>query len=456
MTISTKILRITDGKFFYTENDSIDIKDTNIPKEKLSFSYGRDIFWEVELLNYDIESKTIGVRVLDYSPKNVSNFYAQKQKKPLKSFLFEKFEWTKIEPQLSFYQTSALSDIMEGIPSLDIRNNENSEIKERFKNSDISLNEDSELTNEKENIGFIEIQTFKVNEEFSFYYKNANFKDGFVCVDFKPKLCSKKEEIKIFNNSILREYHYIKNYFPKYYKKGKKFQIQLNGEVQFGKLINYEATSEEIQSIDENVISAVKNLIDVEIFDTLNTEKIDKNIFRLEELIEKSNLATTIKEFINKEPQKVLNSIFTIKDVRNKKQLEYLAGFKQADNHQIRFTLKPLFGFLFYVETGNENHFCWELLNSHATYIWSFNSKYDFIEKLYEMDNIINYIRINGRKKYKQLAKIEDEDNLSFSILYHKNILTKSKDGFVEWKNELEKIINRNMSGVQHPAIIPG
>ena len=427
MTISTKILRIKDGKFYYTENDSIDIKDTNIPHGKMSFSYGRDIFWEVELFDFDNEKKTVRVRVLDYSPENTSNYYVQKQKKLVKFFQFEKFQWTKLEPQLSSYQMSALSDIADGIPSLSIRNNENLNIEERFKNSD-------------ENLESIKNQTIKIDKEFSFFFKNANFKDGFVSVDFKPKLCSKKEEIKIFNKNIIREYHYVRNYFPKYLK-GKKFKVQLSGVIQFGKLINYEATSEEIESIDEDVISTVRNLIDVEIFDSVDTEKLDKSILSIEELIEESELNSTIKESINKEPQKILHSIFKIKDVKNKKQLEYLAGFKQKGNCQLRFTLKPLFGFLFYVESGRQNHFCWELLNSHATYIWSFDSKLDFYEKLNDIDNIINYIRINGRKKYKQLEKSEDESSFSFSTVYHKNKLTKFKDGFAEWKNELEKIM---------------
>ena len=143
------------------------------------------------------------------------------------------------------------------------------------------------------------------------------------------------------------------------------------------------------------------------------------------------------------DPQNLLNSIIKIKDVKNKKQLEYLAGLKQDENYQLRFTLKPLFGFLFYVEGHNGNHFCWELLNSHATYIWSFDSKYAFFEILNEIDNIINYIRINGRKKYKELVKIESENKFLFSTLYHKKKLTKNKDGFVEWKNDLEKIIKK-------------
>ncbi len=440
MTNSTKILRIKDGKFYYTENDPIDIRDTNIPGG-MSFSYGRDIFWEVELFDFDMKTETVRVQVLDYSPENISNFYKQEQKKPVKYFLFEKFDWLKIETQLSSYQISALSEIMEGLPNLGNKDKEHSEIEQRFNNSTPDLIEDYELSKDIEDIEYKGNQAIKINEEFSFIFKNANFKDGFVSVDFKPKFCSKKEEIKIFNKNILREYHYVKNYFPKYFKKGKKFKVQLSGYIQFGKLINYEATSEEIQSIGEDVITTVRNLIEVEIFDSVDTEKLDKSVLSIEELIEESQLDSSIKESISKEPQEFLHSIFKVKDVRNRKQLEYLAGFKQEDNCQLRFTLKPLFGFLFYMESGKQNHFCWELLNSHATYIWSFDSSLDFNEKLHDIDNIINYIRINGREKYKQLEKSEGEKKFSFSTLYHKNKLTKFKDGFVEWKNELEKIM---------------
>jgi hypothetical protein len=444
MTVSNKILRIKDGKFYYTENDFIDIRDTNISGGKMSFRNDRDIFWEVELFNYNILTKTIRVRVLNYSPENISNYYKQKQKKPVKSFLFEKFEWSKIEPQLSYYQTSALSNIIKGIPSLDNTNNENLKIEKRFNNSDFNSLGEPKLLIDNKNIEFIENQIVKIDEELSFYYKNANFKDGFVSVNFKPKLCSNKEEIKIFNNKILPEYEYVKNYFPKYFKKGKKFKVQLSGKVQFGKLLYYEATSVEIQSINENVISTVRDLIEVDLFDTVDTDKIDKNIFSIEEIIEKSNINESIKDSIDKEPQKLLYSIIKLKDVKNKKQLEYLAGFKHKGNYQLRFTLKPLFGFLFYVESGKKNHFCWELLNSHATYIWSFDSKYDFFEKLYDIDVIINYIRINGRKKYKQFTRNEIENNFTFKTIFHKNKLTEFKDGFIEWKNELEKVMKKN------------
>src|SRR5690554_2601989 len=216
MTISTKILKIKDNKFYYTENDFIDITNTNIPSGKMSFSYACDIFWEVELFNFDTKTNTARVKVLDYSPKNVTNYYKQKKKKLVQFFQFEKFQWSKIEPQLCSYQKSELLDIVDKIPNFNIRNNENLGIEERFNKSDDNLTKDSEFSIENENFGYIENPIIRIDEEFSFYYKNAIFKDGFVCVDYKPKSLSKKEEIKIFNNKILCKYNYVKNFFPKY------------------------------------------------------------------------------------------------------------------------------------------------------------------------------------------------------------------------------------------------
>ena len=74
MAIPTKILRIKDGKFYYTKIDSIDIRETNIPNG-INFSYGREIFWEVELFNFNKDTKEVSVRVLDYFPENILNFF---------------------------------------------------------------------------------------------------------------------------------------------------------------------------------------------------------------------------------------------------------------------------------------------------------------------------------------------------------------------------------------------
>ncbi len=70
----------------------------------------------------------------------------------------------------------------------------------------------------------------------------------------------------------------------------------------------------------------------------------------------------------------ILSLLAKQKHIRNQKQLDYLASVKQSADHVIRFSLKPLFGFIFCVSGQDMNHFCWELLNSNATYIWSTNN----------------------------------------------------------------------------------
>ena len=426
MNSSTKILKIKNGNFYYTENDYVNIKDTNIPSEKMSINYSRDIYWEVELFDYDIESETIKVRVVDYTPEYTINFYQQKQKRPVKFFQFEKFEWLKIEPQLISYVRKALSEIMDFPSSLE----------EKLGISNVK----TEPFTEGANIGLVRNQVDKISEHFSVYYKDANFNDGYVMVDFKSELCSQKTKIKINNRNILPEYDHIKYYFPKYFKNGKKFKVKLDGEIQFGKLVDYNASSSEIESIDEEVISAVKDLLNVELFDKIDSETVEMNILSIQELTEESSLGQNVKKYVDEDPQKILGSIMKIMNVKNKKQLEYLAGFKQENEYQLRFTLKPVFGFLFYVKNDEGNHFCWELLDSHATYIWSFNSKVDFSEQLNTLDSIINYIKINGREKYKRLIKTEEDKDCTFSTIYHKYKMT---NGFVAWKTEFEQLINK-------------
>ena len=61
-------------------------------------------------------------------------------------------------------------------------------------------------------------------------------------------------------------------------------------------------------------------------------------------------------------------------NLKNQKQLMYLSGAIQSGTDKIRFTLEPKFGFLFTFNKDGVNHYCWELLQSHASYIWTINN----------------------------------------------------------------------------------
>lgn len=442
MSDSKRILKIKNKRFYFTENDFINIENTNIPSGSMYFKYKFDIYWEVELSDYDQESKSIRVKVIDYNPIEISNFVNQKQKRALRKIHFEKFDWLKIEPQLFSYTECQLIDIIFNHPIYG-NQNEINPLPDNINNDGIVANSLIKKRIEEDLIDERKKSIIQINEIFSYSYKNAEFKNGFVRVKYKHTLISKKIEIDITNNFIRSEFNNIKNYFPKHFNNGKKIIVQIKGEICFGQLIGYSATSEEIQSINEDVISKIKDLVTIDLFEHIPEEITDKSIHSVEGIFEKSKLEKPVKDFIKKDPTELLGTYLKIKKVKNKKQLEYLSGYKQKGNYQIKFTIKPFFGFLFYIESSKNNNFCWELLNSHATYVWSFNNQLDSNDKLNQIDNIINYIIKNGREKYKKLLKTNPHPDITFNLVSHKNKKNQNGDNFVEWKNKIEKILNK-------------
>jgi len=104
----------------------------------------------------------------------------------------------------------------------------------------------------------------------------------------------------------------------------------------------------------------------------------------------------------NQSESDIIKSLTKTEYVRNRKQLEYLSDIKQTNKSKIHYTLNPLFGFLFLNESKYKYHFVWELLQSHATYIWSINKENKNISFLYaKIEEIINVIKLIGRDEYK-------------------------------------------------------
>ena len=127
--------------------------------------------------------------------------------------------------------------------------------------------------------------------------------------------------------------------------------------------------------------------------------------------------------------------------MRNAKHLQYLSGAKHSERHMLKFTLKPIFGFLFFIEGERQNHFCWELLNSHATYLWSFSKvESEFQFQYARIEKTISLVRQIGRDEYKREFKNGNIDgDLIFSVINHPDVNSSFKDGFVEWKHRLKE-----------------
>lgn len=89
-------------------------------------------------------------------------------------------------------------------------------------------------------------------------------------------------------------------------------------------------------------------------------------------------------------------------------------------------------------------HHCWELLDSHATYVWSFNpSEVTIQEQFRLMEGIIGIIREQGRQQYKQHWRLQSNLNrgMVFRTIEHPHVSSHLKDGFPIWRQKIEEAI---------------
>lgn len=274
-------------------------------------------------------------------------------------------------------------------------------------------------------------------------YKNALFVDGGVIVnkfhleDGTPI----NFKFKIENPGIRAEFNEIKYFFHKVF--GHK-SFTISGMLVYeNSIINgvENVSSVEIESINESIIQKVKTLQIEDIQKIMIVD--DKRLFTIEEIIDvlkKEAEGGKVLLESDKELVDILNKNHALK---NKKQLEYLSGVLQDNKTQIRFTLHPKFGFLFTFYRDNRVFYCWELLDSFATYLWSHNRDLSKDNDYSRIEKDINYIIENGRNKYKSAYKNKRiVTGLDFISINHTENNKEDNERFSIWKSKIQSHID--------------
>jgi hypothetical protein len=246
---------------------------------------------------------------------------------------------------------------------------------------------------------------------------------------------------KVDNDFLLPEFEYIKSYFVKALG-ARKFDVNATIFLEHGKPVETSASSALIRKIDENLIDSIKNIRTNNIFKAPFKGNIDKSLFTAEEIFGEFGPDEAGNVFSQSE-EEMLRQILEKYKVRNRKQLEFLAGVKQAAGSRLKFTLNPYFGFLFTVEGEKMNHFIWELLNSHATYVWSLDKGDGAMARQYRrVEDAINQVRNCGRDNYKQAWHTSHIDqDLLFHVIHHDDAGSPMIDGFVKWRHRLGEVM---------------
>jgi hypothetical protein len=420
------LLKIQNDRVWFNDTDFIFTKNTSIPIDHLKFRKNQDIFWKVQMLHFDQSSKKLTVEIMDYNCKDLdsqSKFIDQKPKKEIKYIEFGKFDWTYLDPQLSFHQKVKFVHQLIEPKKQEVH-------QEKFNNSivKIDINEVAKGSN--------------FSEDFTVDFNDSIFMLGYVGFSKYIKRLDQTIDFKIPNDYILSEFNSIKYWFSKKLKT-KKFKVKATFALFDGELKEFSVTSREIDQINQNLIDGIKVQRTLGITKLNRPQDIDKALFTSDDLysLDSSN---DLEGNVFKQTEKdILDILIGDSLVRNKKQLTYLSGSKQSLKYRIRFTNHPNFGFIFLAEGELNNHFIWELLNSNATYIWTIGKGRNEIDLQYKrIEATINTILISGREKYKRAYRTANQDNdLILNVINHKDIGSQFKDDFPEWKYRLNELI---------------
>lgn len=412
-------IKLDNVKIDLTNSISFSYDKTNLPKQAFNFTTHIPIFWKLEQKHYDFASGTLTVEVVDYNLTEDTVLIDYELKYPINNLNFEKLDWEKFNPLIYSYTLSKLKNsIFNYRDTLLYLNDEKSE--------DVKL-----LRRTAPNLFFNNHDPIKEEREIEIKVKYEEAKFDTSKISFSARIRTYKiiKQLEIFNSCLRPEFEYIKPYFVK--RLGKSFLVKIKLKLLDGEVEEITAESDDINGINEDLIKSIKVSSILEL-KHLKIERENKTLYSTKELFDE-----TLSLF-EASAKDILEIFIENAKVKNIRQLEYLAKERQTLNERVQFTIKPLFGFVFH-EFDNKQCFIWELLNSHATYIWKSNDTENKLDLEKIVEQAIANIKNDGREVYKKYYKTIENPGYDFGVVEHSSNKLTEDERFAEWRNKLER-----------------
>lgn len=411
-------LRISNHGIYYNETSRIPWSQTNFPsKEYFILNEHQPVYWKVEMLGYNKKANILRIRIEDYDYNDgAENLKTQHPKNQITSIQFEPINWNKFQSKLSYFYFDAFKKF-----------SDSTTLETTFYRQESSFAEIANRIFENE-------QSIQV--DFQYPLNKTTFKTGYVELTKRIEGIKGNTIIRIENPHIIAEFNHIKPFFAKALNTR---TINVKGVISIGDSghLKVNCNSIQISKINEKLITTIQRFQLKDYILNPKINSVDKSLFTPDEYFDDSD--KLLGNALRKSEQDLLESIFGLEGIRNKKQLIYLSGKLHNRKTALKFTLSPDFGFLFHVIGDQLDHFVWELLNTHATYIWSIQKVGLSLNKKYALlEREINFVRDNGRKLY--LSK-ERSPDFEFMKINHSKINSSLIDGFPKWKMRLNECL---------------
>jgi len=236
---------------------SIKIGQTNVPFKNLRFKTNEDIYWKVQIVEYNSTEKSLKVKIIDYQISDYADFKRQITNKEIERLVFvEKFDFLKLHPLLMSFTKGKLNEHI------------------------INFEEVFKPVQGKPSIGPIKphVPIIKeITDGFHVNFKDAHFMLGYVTFTKRIKEIDKKVDFQIFNDHILPEFENIKYWFPKKLKT-KNFFVKVIVSTIDNQLNKATATSREIDQITPDLIESIKYLRTITLTRESKHKDVDKSL----------------------------------------------------------------------------------------------------------------------------------------------------------------------------------
>ena len=260
-------------------------------------------------------------------------------------------------------------------------------------------------------------------------FKNIGFGNSCVTIPFYLSAIRKEIIIEIPNADARPEFESIKEYFSKILRT-KSITVSLRVKHNKQNVLSYEATSDEVNAINANIIDSVRFDFVRRDFKKFKGDGITKSILSFDDL---KNSNQSIKALLENDTS-LLHEVLKMESAKHYLQIKYLATKHEATVLKLRFILQP-FSFIFLIAGENKYHLIWETLDSEeATYIWHIAKDKEALRAVIkEIETRLGEMKQTGRNSY--IKKAPDY----FSRIIHD--YSDTKKGFTEWKGSLEERI---------------
>jgi len=394
--LKTLILKFTGQKCYFNPSVFIELNQTNLPTEEFAFS-NKGVYWLTQMTAFNKENKALSLSVINYNLKINSEWKNQNPKSSIDHLFFVHIDWELFKNNIAYYTASC----KKLIPTQD-------DYKKQIPASLATIEHTVSLSQATIEAGFIS------------YYK-------------KVKWAEEKIQFKVPHPLMIPEFNLIKPYFEKILKK-KTFKVLVNLHSRNKEVSIDSARSHDLSQINEDSLHIIKQFQIKDWKKKLDQKPQSKPIIPLEES-EFDSTFGNIDEF----EKALLFHFFEDENIRNKKQLQYLSSIMHA-HQKLLITVQPQFGFIFTVIGEQMTHCIWELINSHASYVWSFESKGLSKKHIRSLEEEFSIINSQGRAYYK-LNNNSQKQKFYFNTLQHKNLNNPLIDHFAKWRLQLDQMM---------------